>query len=431
MGENKILRRFVVLAVAVFVFVIISVIILGCVKEKNPGELESPEDTTAVTAQDADYDYDGEPHGIRLSGLIDGDVVEYSADGENFVGDEITYVEVGRYEIYYRVWRDGELIAYGKTAVTIAKRILSGISCEDTTVEYDGQAHGIEIKGLRDGDRVGYSPDGVEFSAELSVKEVGEYTIYYIVERDFREYRDSCILTITARRLTITVDGEDIEIVCMAELKVQDVYERVAYDGRAHSVTPQTTGLVCVKSGNEYTTSIPAYTEPGIYEYEFTVIESGYLPTEVKGVLEITESLAGVYYNARGVIVINGDEVKRNGVDIDKSDIRETASGIEYDGEEYVKIGDEKIVEIRIGSTSYVMPIEITEYILQVVGDEIVLEKSSGEELFRTRIIGEIEKVSFCGDEINNFNGLDFYLLTEDRLEVGINYFVLEITLSE
>ncbi|MDE5593521.1 MAG: hypothetical protein K2I75_06275, partial [Clostridiales bacterium] len=75
--------------------------------------------------------------------------------------------------------------------------ILTDISAQNVSVGYDGLPHSVSIDGLLPDDTVTYSTDGLTFSSEQpSFTSVGEYTIYYRVERSYGYYNSSCTLTV-------------------------------------------------------------------------------------------------------------------------------------------------------------------------------------------------------------------------------------------
>lgn len=77
------------------------------------------------------------------------------------------------------------------------KQELTGISAEDVKYIYDGKTHGIEITGTESGDGIKYSVDGERYTDRVELKEVGEYTVCYRVERvGVGEYSGKCGATI-------------------------------------------------------------------------------------------------------------------------------------------------------------------------------------------------------------------------------------------
>ena len=87
---------------------------LGCY-ETQP----EPSPTFQVTITDYTGDYDGQAHTVSLSGLEEGDTVLYSADGETYSEEVISYTDPGTYTVYVRVARGGYQDYSGSGTVTI------------------------------------------------------------------------------------------------------------------------------------------------------------------------------------------------------------------------------------------------------------------------------------------------------------------------
>ena len=150
-----------------------------------------------IYAADIEIVYDGEPHGIKIENVLAEDRIKYlDPDSGEWTEKAPKYVDPGEYEIVYRVERSGYKSAEGRCRLTINKAILTGIEGKNTTVVYDGKAHGIELEGTLPGDIINYSADGKVYIAELFVTDVGEYTVYYSVERLYGEYKGSCVIKI-------------------------------------------------------------------------------------------------------------------------------------------------------------------------------------------------------------------------------------------
>lgn len=99
--------------------------------------------------EDTIITYDGNPHTIVVSNLPEGATVTY-------VG-EIQFVNVGEYEIEAVVKKDGYNDMSLTATLTINKAKIEGVTFEDKTVEWDGEAHSIEVSGLPKGVKVEYT----------------------------------------------------------------------------------------------------------------------------------------------------------------------------------------------------------------------------------------------------------------------------------
>lgn len=150
-----------------------------------------------VYAVDVSTVYDGRPHSITIMNTLNNDTVSYSTDGVNYSSVNPAFVLPDEYTVYFKVNRSGYKELASSATVTISPCILSDISAQDVSVGYDGLPHSITIQGLQPLDSVTYSTDGLTFSSEQpSFTSVGDYTVYYSVERNYGYYKSSCALTI-------------------------------------------------------------------------------------------------------------------------------------------------------------------------------------------------------------------------------------------
>ncbi|MDE5593709.1 MAG: hypothetical protein K2I75_07240, partial [Clostridiales bacterium] len=141
--------------------------------------------------------YDGRPHSITVMNTLATDTVLYSTDGVNYSSVRPTFVLPDLYTVYFKVKRSGYKELASSATVTITPCILTDISAQNVSVGYDGLPHSVAIDGLLPDDAVTYSTDGLTFSSEQpSYTSVGEYTVYYRVERNYGYYNSSCTLTI-------------------------------------------------------------------------------------------------------------------------------------------------------------------------------------------------------------------------------------------
>lgn len=185
-------------AVTVFTLIvtIVSCVIMAMACGNPDGEGKDSE-LTNIFADNIEIDYDGLPHSITILNPYDSDEIYYStSENGDWYAINPTFTNVGEYTVYYKVVRKGCADYISCATVTINKQILSDISANDIKYIYDGKAHGIIIKGTEIGDKITYSIDGEEFLDECKQTGVGEYTVYYRVERENGEYRSSARLTI-------------------------------------------------------------------------------------------------------------------------------------------------------------------------------------------------------------------------------------------
>lgn len=152
---------------------------------------------SGVYASDLSIVYDGRPHSITIMNTLATDTVLYSTDGVSYSSARPTFVLPDEYTIYFTVNRSGYKELASSATVTISPCILSDISAQNVSVGYDGLPHSFTINGLLPSDSVSYSTDGLTFSSEQpSFVSVGEYTVYYHVERNYGYYKSSCVISI-------------------------------------------------------------------------------------------------------------------------------------------------------------------------------------------------------------------------------------------
>ncbi|MCH5350557.1 MAG: hypothetical protein J1F39_01125 [Clostridiales bacterium] len=151
-----------------------------------------------VYAPDVYAVYDGAPHYITIYNTLEGDIILYSVDGEEFTEISPAFTLPGSYTVYYKIRRAGYLELFSSAQIHISYAVLEGITAPDVTVFYDGLYHSITIYGVNpETDAVTYSTDGEHFSSAVpTFVDVGVYTVYYVVERGYAAERSSCTITI-------------------------------------------------------------------------------------------------------------------------------------------------------------------------------------------------------------------------------------------
>ncbi|MBO7726356.1 MAG: hypothetical protein J6S40_07790, partial [Thermoguttaceae bacterium] len=120
--------------------------------------------------------YDAAAHSITVSGVEAGDVVTYSADGETYGADVVSFADAGSYTVYVKAQREGYQEFNGSAAVTITAKALTvtGTTVADKT--YDGTTAATvtlgTVEGIIAGDDVTVAADAAFPSAE-----VGDYDV--------------------------------------------------------------------------------------------------------------------------------------------------------------------------------------------------------------------------------------------------------------
>ena len=141
------------------------------------------------SSNDVEILYDGFEHGISLyTNFYDENTkIRYMDDHGNYTLDDMPmYSDPGVYLIKYMITVDDNYkVAYGENTLTIKN---SGIvnNTNDVEVIYDGNYHSINLDVNVENYTIHYSVDNTNYDLdELPVfKDVGEYTINYIIECD-------------------------------------------------------------------------------------------------------------------------------------------------------------------------------------------------------------------------------------------------------
>ena len=197
------------------------------------GEVEQP--STPVTAQikvkltqknfsgisPAAYEgvYDGNAHGITLTGVPSGATVKYGPSAESCTQDSLTYTDFtnGPKTVYYKVSQSGYADASGSATVNITKRPLTvtGITAKDKV--YDGNTNvvldysAVTLGGVLKNDTLTVTATGTLESAGVGKQKVtisdltlsGDSAANYVLAE--RGNQTQTTATITAKKVTVTI----------------------------------------------------------------------------------------------------------------------------------------------------------------------------------------------------------------------------------
>ena len=124
---------------------------------------------TGITVENVDVTYDGEDHGIDITGVPQGATIKYGTSEGTYTLDECpTYKDASTeaYVIYYQVTLPGYNTYTGSATVKINPVVVDVIWGE-TTFVYDGQAHSpqADVTGIITGDTCSVTVNGEETDA--------------------------------------------------------------------------------------------------------------------------------------------------------------------------------------------------------------------------------------------------------------------------
>lgn len=153
--------------------------------------------------------YDGNAHGITLTGVPSGAIVKYGESANSCTQDSLTYTDFtnGAKTVYYKVSQSGYADASGSATVNITKRPLTVSSItENKTYAYasgsDGKTIGVDIAGKLPTDRgtttyADEKTDTEQLLSEVTVDTAGNLT-YKVNQVDSSKVGKTAIITVTA-----------------------------------------------------------------------------------------------------------------------------------------------------------------------------------------------------------------------------------------
>ena len=260
------------------------------------GEVEQP--STPVTAQikvkltqknfsgisPAAYEgvYDGNAHGITLTGVPSGATVKYGPSANSCTQDSLTYTNFtnGPKTVYYKVSQSGYADASGSATVNITKRPLTvtGITANDKA--YDGNTNvvldysAVTLGGVLKNDTLTVTATGTLESAGVGKQKVtisdltlsGDSAANYVLAKSGNQSETTANITAREVTVTITPNGGTYGSVVAAAAKLTG-----AVDGKNVPVT-------LTYTGNGYNdTAVPI--NAGSYTVTASIANSNYTLT--------------------------------------------------------------------------------------------------------------------------------------------------------
>jgi len=154
-------------------------------------------EVTVPTVEDTTITYDGQDHEFPVTVDVENAVITYSVGSDDEYTEKTpVFTEEGEYEVFYKVEKNGVVYEEGSFIVTIkAQDPIEVVEPVEETAEavYDGEEHSFPVI-IEDKDAVvKYSDteDGVYTEEAPKFKEVGEYTVFYLVEKNGKEIQHS------------------------------------------------------------------------------------------------------------------------------------------------------------------------------------------------------------------------------------------------
>ncbi|MDE6273578.1 MAG: DUF5050 domain-containing protein [Clostridiales bacterium] len=218
---------------------------------------------TGLTLEDVTVEYDGNAHAVEVSGTLpEGTSVTYNSN---------TATAVGTYQVTATVKNANYNDLTLSATLKINGKPITGVTFEDKTVTYNGNAHAVEVAGTL--------PAGVSVSyTDNSKTNAGTYTAQAALSGEGYEP-----LTLTA---TLKIEKADFAGITMDNLTV-------AYDGKPHTVEiagalPEGTTVTYYCEEDDAITNTATAT--GTYNISAVLRNANYNDFMITAILKITAS---------------------------------------------------------------------------------------------------------------------------------------------
>lgn len=429
--------------------------------------------------------YNGEAHGINIYGVAASDTITYSNDGELFDGAPILFNEVGEHVVFFRVVR--EYAEYsGSGIVTVLPDIggeyvnlTNGVIYLDKATAIIGDSefsmtYDLDGRGKLGDDDFSVA-DGVLFygDAEYSKKqitdnvyelEINDSTLYVVggetATLDISFAENVGIVVVDGAEVArisgvnycesagaeqlhtqITAAHTEIELSLRAVQSVTEDTIYIVYDGEKHGYETDYDGEVWYLVDGEYTTASPEFDSVGRHETSALYKKDGYLTVSLTVVIEIVQSINGIYCNADTVICIFEDVAQINGQNVSilfdmgrwvlGGEVFRFADGKlknETTGDEYTST--ERAIAIAIGERQIVKAEMPTQLTITIESDGNTVIEQGRTEIMRGTIDGAAA-VTVNGESIPAIegNGTTVFSLGVDELSERV--IILRVGLCE
>lgn len=266
---------------------------------------------SGISAAAYEGEYDGNAHGITLTGVPSGATVKYGTSADSCTQDSLTYTNFtnGAKTVYYKVSQSGYADASGSATVNITKRPLTVSSItENKTYVYasgsDGKAIGVNIAGKLPTDRgttiyTDEKTDTEQLLSEVTVDTAGNLT-YKVNQVDSSKVGKTAIITVTASmenyenvKYTLTIIITDTRSECdHTHTEIRNQREatctQTGYTGDTYCTDCNkllSTGKELAALGHDYKATVakqPTTTEEGVRTYTCSRCNSSYTESIAK-----------------------------------------------------------------------------------------------------------------------------------------------------
>ena len=220
----------------------------------------------------ADLTYTGEAQELlATTGEVEGGIILYSLDGENFATDLPTATDAGEYTVSFRITADAnhnDLEEAGSVVVTIAKAN-SVITTHPAGIEnlaYTGEDQELVTAGVAEGGTILYKLGAKAYSDELpKATNADEYTILYKVKGDsnHKDISYGGMLTVTIAKADVVFDPAPAAV---EGLVFTGEAQELVTAGEAKGVTVQ-----YALGDGEFAPALPTATNAGDYTIYYKV----------------------------------------------------------------------------------------------------------------------------------------------------------------
>ena len=280
---------------------------------------------TGITAENYTGTYNGQPHGITLTGVPTDATISYrtSASGEYNLTSNPTFTDVGTYTVYYKVTKDNYYDETGSATVTINKATPSITLENDQT--YNGSAKplisSVSYAGgttlflcVKDANDTSPQMAWTRYEDASSLTDnsfkrtdAGTYNVYYYNER-------TAPTDITEGTLVGSVTISNGTLSGIIATGYNDTY-----DGTAHTITVNApegaTVKYCLTESGDYQTDPITFTDAtdGEQTVYYKVEKANY--NTVSGSATVNISKAALTVTAKPKTITYGDAPANNGVE--------------------------------------------------------------------------------------------------------------------